>query len=72
MNEGTATPARAASSNGVIFEADGVVKRFGGIRAVNGASLSVGEGVNPLGDEALGMLPEWWASHPCTELVEDT
>jgi branched-chain amino acid transport system ATP-binding protein len=40
----TTPPTPAARSNGVIFEADGVVKRFGGIRAVNGASLSVGEG----------------------------
>jgi branched-chain amino acid transport system ATP-binding protein len=30
--------------NGRIFEAEGVVKRFGGIRAVDGASLSVREG----------------------------
>ncbi len=30
--------------NGSIFEADAVVKRFGGIRAVNGASLDVNEG----------------------------
>jgi neutral amino acid transport system ATP-binding protein len=28
----------------VIFEADGVVKRFGGIRAVNGATMQVSEG----------------------------
>lgn len=35
-------------------------------------SLSVGEGVNPLGDEALEMLPDWWAVHPCTELREDS
>jgi neutral amino acid transport system ATP-binding protein len=34
----------AATSNGTIFEADGVVKRFGGIRAVDGASLGVREG----------------------------
>jgi neutral amino acid transport system ATP-binding protein len=27
-----------------IFEAEGIVKRFGGIRAVNGASMRVGEG----------------------------
>jgi neutral amino acid transport system ATP-binding protein len=33
-----------ASANGGIFVADGVVKRFGGIRAVNRASLSVREG----------------------------
>jgi neutral amino acid transport system ATP-binding protein len=32
------------SSNSTIFEADGVVKRFGGIRAVDGASLGVREG----------------------------
>jgi branched-chain amino acid transport system ATP-binding protein len=33
-----------AAGNGSIFEADGVVKRFGGIRAVDGASLSVDKG----------------------------
>jgi branched-chain amino acid transport system ATP-binding protein len=39
----TAT-APATASNGAIFEAHGVVKRFGGIRAVNGASLGVRDG----------------------------
>jgi branched-chain amino acid transport system ATP-binding protein len=34
----------AAARNGAIFEADGVVKRFGGIRALDGSSLSVREG----------------------------
>jgi neutral amino acid transport system ATP-binding protein len=34
----------AASRKAAIFEADGVLKRFGGIRALDGASLSVGEG----------------------------
>jgi hypothetical protein len=28
-------------------------------------SLAVGDGVNPLGDEALAMLPDWWAGGPC-------
>ena len=28
-------------------------------------SLVAGPGVNPLGDEALAMLPEWWAKGPC-------
>ena len=41
-------PAAAAASpepsGKAIFEADSVVKRFGGIRAVNGASMKVGEG----------------------------
>ena len=40
MNDAPAT----AGKNGSIFEAEGVVKRFGGIRAVNGASLKVGRG----------------------------
>jgi len=30
-------------NDGAIFRADGVVKRFGGVRAVNGATMSVGE-----------------------------
>jgi neutral amino acid transport system ATP-binding protein len=40
------TPAATtpASTNGAIFHADGVVKRFGGIRAVDGASMQVREG----------------------------
>jgi len=28
-------------------------------------SLAVGRGVNPLGDESLDALPNWWASGPC-------
>ena len=39
MNEPRGTPA-----DGRIFEAEGVIKRFGGIRAVNRASLSIREG----------------------------
>jgi len=30
-------------------------------------SLAAGPGVNPLGDEALGMLEPWWRRHPCSE-----
>ncbi len=30
-------------------------------------SLAVGEGVNPLGDEALAQLPDWWTDGPCVE-----
>jgi hypothetical protein len=30
-------------------------------------SLAAGPGVNPLGDEALEALPEWWASGPCVD-----
>lgn len=28
-------------------------------------SLAAGAGVNPLGDEALAMLPSWWANGSC-------
>jgi uncharacterized protein len=28
-------------------------------------SLVAGPGVNPLGDEAIAMLPEWWSKGPC-------
>ena len=46
MTEATATATSAVPihPNGAIFEADGVVKRFGGIRAVNGATMQVREG----------------------------
>jgi neutral amino acid transport system ATP-binding protein len=45
VNDEPAGPAPAPDrSNGTIFQANAVVKRFGGIRAVDGASLSVKEG----------------------------
>ena len=28
-------------------------------------SLAAGPGVNPFGDEALAMLPDWWRAGPC-------
>jgi hypothetical protein len=30
-------------------------------------SLAVGPGVNPLGDEALALLPKWGSAGPCVE-----
>lgn len=30
-------------------------------------SLAAGPGVNPLGDEALAVLEDWWAAGPCVE-----
>jgi branched-chain amino acid transport system ATP-binding protein len=39
-----AAPAASASNGGSILEADDVVKHFGGIYAVDGATLEVGEG----------------------------
>jgi uncharacterized protein len=34
-------------------------------------ALAAGPGVNPLGDEALAMLPEWWRSGPCVTVEPD-
>lgn len=34
-------------------------------------SLVAGPGVNPLGDETLRMLPEWWSKGPCVQLPEE-
>jgi uncharacterized protein len=34
-------------------------------------SLAAGPGVNPLGDEAIAMLPEWWAKGPCVIPAEE-
>lgn len=31
-------------------------------------ALAVGRGVNPLGDEALGMIPDWSARGPCVQV----
>jgi hypothetical protein len=32
-------------------------------------ALAAGAGVNPLGDEALAMLPPWWSDGPCVEVT---
>jgi len=35
-----------------------------------GHALAVGPGVNPIGDEALAHLPEWWHQGPCVDVDE--
>ena len=32
-----------------------------------GHALAVGPGINPIGDEALAHLPEWWHQGPCVD-----
>jgi len=34
-------------------------------------SLAVGPGVNPFGDEALALLPQWWSRGPCVAAAPD-
>lgn len=33
-------------------------------------ALAAGPGVNPLGDEALALLPQWWSTSPCATTKE--
>lgn len=53
------------------ISAGGMPTRVKCLHVLVAHSLSVGPGVNPLGDEALEMLPDWWANHPCTELAAE-
>ena len=45
--------------------AGGMPDRVKCLHVLVGHALAAGPGVNPLGDEALGMLPEWWRKGPC-------
>jgi hypothetical protein len=47
------------------ISAGGMPDRVKCLHSLVAHSLSAGEGVNPLGDEALSKLPEWWKSQPC-------
>jgi hypothetical protein len=48
--------------------AGGMPDRVKCLHALVAHALAAGRGVNPLGDEALGALPEWWAGGPCAEV----
>ena len=45
--------------------AGGMPTRVKCLHALVAHALAAGPGVNPLGDEALTALPEWWAAGPC-------
>jgi hypothetical protein len=45
--------------------AGGMPDRVKCLHVLVGHSLAAGPGVNPLGDEAIAMLPEWWSKGPC-------
>ena len=47
------------------ISAGGMPDRVKCLHSLVAHSLSAGDGVNPLGDEALAKLPEWWKSSPC-------
>jgi hypothetical protein len=50
--------------------AGGMPDRVKCLHALVAHSLAAGPGVNPFGDEALELLPEWWADGPCVDGVE--
>ncbi|WP_237535554.1 DUF501 domain-containing protein [Streptomyces sp. SID3343] len=45
--------------------AGGMPDRVKCLHVLAGHALAAGRGVNPLGDETLDALPEWWAKGPC-------
>jgi hypothetical protein len=47
------------------ISAGGMPNRVKCLHSLVAHSLSAGAGVNPLGDEALAKLPEWWKDEPC-------
>jgi hypothetical protein len=49
------------------ISAGGMPTRVKCLHVLVGHSLAAGPGVNPLGDEALALLPEWWAAGPCVD-----
>ena len=52
------------------ISAGGMPHRVKCLHVLVAHSLAVGPGVNPLGDEALAELPEWWRSGPCVGLAD--
>lgn len=47
------------------ISAGGMPDRVKCLHSLVAHSLAAGPGVNPLGDEALAMLPKWWLDSPC-------
>ena len=47
------------------ISAGGMPDRVKCLHSLVAHSLGAGPGVNPLGDEALAALPDWWRINPC-------
>ena len=47
------------------ISAGGMPDRVKCLHVLAGQSLAMGRGVNPLGDEVLDLLGEWWVAGPC-------
>ena len=53
---------------GTTISAGGMPTRVKCLHVLVAHSLAAGPGVNPLGDEALALLPEWGADGPCVRV----
>jgi hypothetical protein len=49
------------------ISAGGMPNRVKCLHVLVGHALAAGPGVNPLGDEALAALPDWWTAGPCVD-----
>jgi hypothetical protein len=49
------------------ISAGGMPERVKCLHVLAGHALACGPGVNPFGDEALGLAGEWWADGPCVQ-----
>jgi uncharacterized protein len=58
----------ALASLGSTVSAGGMPTRVKCLHVLVAHSLAAGPGVNPLGDEALALLPEWGADGPCVKV----
>ena len=50
------------------ISAGGMPDRVKCLHVLAGQALAQGRGVNPLGDEVLDRIGEWWAEGPCVDL----
>lgn len=53
------------------ISAGGMPDRVKCLHVLAGQALAQGRGVNPLGDEVLDALGEWWAGGPCVRVGSD-
>jgi hypothetical protein len=51
------------------ISAGGMPDRVKCLHVLVAHALAAGPGVNPLGDEALALLPQWWAAGPCVDVT---
>ncbi len=52
------------------ISAGGMPDRVKCLHVLVAHSLAAGSGVNPLGDEAVAQLPDWWSDGPCVAVPE--